>query len=130
MDRDLVLIEVLMFGQVWPAVEFDPGRVRLPSTTHDQMSHTRKIVLPRQFIFAGKRWIARRDFRVVPKELENGNGPLFWEEATLGQEPRAVGILKAIDDVCENRRVAQIQNWIFVITFARGRAIRKQLVQV
>ena len=24
-DRDLVLIEVLMFGEVWAAVEFDPG---------------------------------------------------------------------------------------------------------
>ena len=38
-DRDLVLVEMLMFGQVRPAVEFNPGRVRLPSTAHDQMSY-------------------------------------------------------------------------------------------
>ena len=129
-DRDLVLIEMLVFGQVRPAIEFNPGRVRLPSVAHDQMSYAGKIVLPRQLILAGKRWIARRDFRVVPKELENRKGPLFWEEAALAKEPRAVGILKAIDGVPENGSVAQIQNWIFVITFARGCAVREQLVQV
>ena len=82
------------------------------------MSYARKIVLPRQLTLAGERWIARRDLRVVPKELKNRYRPLFWEEAALAQEPRAIRILKSIDGVTENGSVAQIQNWIFVITFA------------
>src|SRR3954452_20008192 len=38
-DRDLVLIEMLMFRQVRPAVEFNPGGVRLPSSAHNEMSY-------------------------------------------------------------------------------------------
>src|SRR5215469_3012791 len=94
------------------------------------MSYAREILLPGQLILAGQYWIARCNFRVVPKELENGNGPLFGEETTVAQEPCAVGIFEAIDGVTENGRVAQIQNWIFVIALARGRAVREQLVQV
>src|SRR5260370_41990342 len=86
--------------------------------------------MTRQLTLAGERWIARCDLRVVPKELENRKGPLFWEETALAQKPRAVWILKSIDGITKNGSVAQIQNWIFVITFARGRAIRKQFVQV
>src|SRR3954447_2266161 len=87
-------------------------------------------MLPRQLALAGKRWIAGCDFRVVPKELQNWQRPLLWEEATVAQEPRAVRIFESVDGVTKNGSVTRIQNWIFVVTFARGRPIGEQLVEV
>src|SRR5260221_8815173 len=117
---------MLMLGQIGAAVEFNPGRVPLPPIAHDQMPYAWEIVLPRKFLCGSESGIARSDFRIVPKEFENGERPLFRKEAALTQQPCAVGIFKAIDGVTENGSVAQIQNWIFVIAFARGRAIREQ----
>ena len=39
-NRELILIEVLMLGEVGPAIELDPGRFRLPTIPHHEMPDT------------------------------------------------------------------------------------------
>ena len=50
-DGEMVLVEMLMFGEVGAAVELDPGRVRFPAIAHHQVSYAGEITLPRQLVF-------------------------------------------------------------------------------
>src|SRR5207245_1881842 len=59
-DRELILIEMLMFREIWTAIELDPGGVRLPSVAHDQVPHSWKVSLARQFPFVRQGRIAWR----------------------------------------------------------------------
>ena len=88
-NRELVLVEVLVFGEIWTAVELNPGRIRLPAVPHHQVTHASEIALARKFLFTGQSWISRVDFRIVPKKLQDrkhhwlGKNPLLRRSHAL-----------------------------------------------
>src|SRR5438477_7759464 len=50
-NRELILIEMLMFGEVWSAIEFNPGGIWFPAVSNHQMTNSREITLVRQLGF-------------------------------------------------------------------------------
>src|SRR6266498_4553615 len=95
-DRDLVLIEVLVFGEIRSTIKLDPGRFRSPAIPHHKMSDAGKVALARQLVFAGQSWVSRCDFGIVPQKLQNRQHPLLREEPALAQKPGAVGVLETV----------------------------------
>ena len=79
----MVLAEMLMFGEVWAAVELDPGRILFPAVAYHQVSYAGEITLSRQLVFVRQCWIARRDFLIVPQKLKHRQHPLFGEEPAV-----------------------------------------------
>src|SRR5882762_11033571 len=126
-DRDLILIEVLVLGEVRSTIELDPGRIRTPPIPHHEMPDAGKITLARQLIFAGQSWIARRHLRIVPHKLQHGQHPLLDRKSVVAQKPGAVGVLEAIYHIAQQSRVARIENRILIVTLARWRAVGKEL---
>src|SRR5579872_5299421 len=64
-NRELILIEVLVLGEIWPAIELDPGRFRLPAIPHDEMPDAREVTVARQLLFTAQSGIPWSDLRVV-----------------------------------------------------------------
>src|SRR6202030_1707947 len=85
-DVDLVLIKVLVFSQVGPAIEFNPGRILRPTIADDEVPYARKVALPGKLILAGKSRSLRRNFRIVPEKLKHGQRPLLREKTALAEE--------------------------------------------
>src|ERR1700723_461818 len=84
-DRELILIEVLVLGEIWPTIELEPGRIRLPTIPHHEMSDTGEVALARQFDFAGQSRISWRNLRIVPQKLQNRQHPLLGKKATVAE---------------------------------------------
>src|SRR5512140_2798420 len=109
---------MLMFRQVRPTIEFYPSRLRRPPVAHHKVADAGEVALPREFALARKTRVARRDFRIIPQELEHREQPLPWEEAALPQVPGSIGIFESIDGISKQGRVARIKDGIFVVPFA------------
>src|ERR1700693_1058192 len=129
-NRKLILIEMLVFGEIGSAIEFDPSRIRFPAVPDYKMADTWEVTLAWQLTVSGKCRISRRDLWVVPQKFQNRQHPLLAEETAFAQKPRAVWILEPIHGITQQSCVSCVQNRIFVIAFARRRAIGKQLVEI
>src|SRR5579864_1244948 len=53
-NRELILIEMLVLGEVGPAIELDPGRFWLPTIPHHEMPDTGEVALARQLFFTAQ----------------------------------------------------------------------------
>src|SRR5690348_5715407 len=65
-NRELILIEVLMLGEIWPAIELDPGRFLLPTVPHDEMPDAWEVALAWQLLFTAQSRIPWCNFRIIP----------------------------------------------------------------
>src|SRR5579859_1722183 len=65
-NRELILIEVLVLGEIWPTIELDPGRFRLPAIPHDEMPDAWEVALAWQLLFTAQSRIPWSDLRVIP----------------------------------------------------------------
>src|SRR6478609_8989380 len=94
------------------------------------MPDTGKIALMRQFTLGRQRGIARRYSGIVPQKLEHGDHPFVGKEAALSKQPCTVRIFETVDRIADNRRVLQVENWIFIVSLARRSTVGQQLIQV
>src|SRR5262249_39034404 len=69
-NRELVLVEMLMLGEVRAAIEFDPGRVLVPAISHYQMPNPSKVSLAWQFALFSQSGITWCDLGVIPEKFQ------------------------------------------------------------
>src|SRR6185369_9498107 len=48
-DDEMILIQMLVFREIWTRVKLDPGRVRAKPVTHDEVTDTAKEISARNF---------------------------------------------------------------------------------
>src|SRR5437667_8237168 len=100
---------MLMFGEIRPAIEFNPGRVRFPAVSNHQMANPRKIALAGQLTFSSESRISRCNFWVVPQKFQNREHPILAEKTGLAEKPGAIRILETIDGIAQQSRVSRVQ---------------------
>ena len=129
-DRELVRVEVVVFREVGPARELDPGGARVPPAPHHEVADAREEALARQLLGAREPRVTRCDRAVAPEELEHRHPPLLGHPAALLKEPGRVRVLEPVHRVAEHDVVHRVQVRILVVVVSRGGAVRQHFVEV
>ena len=130
-DDEVVLIQVIVFGQVGTRVEFYPGRIGPEAVAHDEVADPPKEVVPGNLSIIGVGRVAWNYFTVVPQELGDRNSPLIaCRPATLAQHPGGHRVFETIDCVAEHDVVFPLQIRKLVVIISRRSAVGQYFVQI
>src|SRR3569832_3029402 len=118
-DDEVVLVEMIVFTEIWTRVELNPGRIGTKTVAHDQMTDAAKEICTWFFCTRAVSGISWNDVRIVPEKLRYRDAPLrLCRPATLAQEPCGVRILEAIDrvDKADDVFTLQVRELVIVVT--------------
>src|SRR6185312_15511270 len=115
-DDEMVLVQMIVFPEIWTRVELDPRRIGTKAVAHDQVTDATKEIRTRNFCTRTVGGISWCYVRIVPEKLRDRDAPLrLRRPATLAQKPCCVRILEAVDRIAEADVVFPLQIGKFVI---------------
>src|SRR3569832_485992 len=90
-DDEVVLVEMIVFTEIWTRVELNPGRIGTKTVAHDQMTDAAKEICTWNFCTRAVSGISWNDVRIVLENLRYRDASLrLCRPATLAQEPCGV----------------------------------------
>src|SRR6185369_1075816 len=130
-DDEMILIQMLVFREIWTRVKLDPGRVRAKPITHDEVTDAAKEISARNFGAGTVGRISGSYIWIVPEKLRYRDAPFRLRgPAALVQQPRGVRVFEAVDCVTKADVVFPLEVRKLVIVIPCRRTIRQNLVEI
>src|SRR6185503_12998868 len=98
-DGEVTGIQMLVLRQVRTAVKLDVSRRRIPPSAKDDLIDAGEVPRMGNLNCIGDGGIAGWYVGIVPKEIEDGQGPFLCGEAAVAQKPGRIWILETMDSV-------------------------------
>src|SRR5690349_18325530 len=129
-DDEMILVEMIVFREIWTRVKLDPGGIRAKAVPHDEVTNAAKEISARDLRPCAVGGISWRYIRIVPEKLRYRDAPLWLRRpTTLTQKPRSIRIFETIDRITKTDVVFPLQIGKLVVVVTSRRAVRQDFVQ-